>query len=156
MSQRTDIVTSLISHIATNSSSPGFRGYRFLHEINTFPAFYVAFHNERRIHKGAGTVYGIISMNLRGYCWSDNLDSIEEYMRTLETAIQTYRPSFLRFVDEARVISARTDEGVMQPYGVIDLDLEVLYQVIPNYVSGITADSMIITADNNIIKVDQQ
>lgn len=156
MSQRTDIVTSLISHISTSTSSTGFRGYRFLHEINSFPSFYIAFQNESRIHKGAGSVYSIIALNLRGYCWSDALESIEVYMRELEVAIQTYRPQHLRFVDEARVVSVRTDEGVMQPYGVVDLNLEVLYQVIPNYVSGITADSTIITVDTEQIKVDQQ
>lgn len=156
MSQRTAIVNSLISHLSTATSARGFRGYRFLHEINDFPSFYIAFENERRIHRGGGSSYGVIAFNLRGYCWSDDLSSVETFMRLLETAVQTYRPLHLRFVDEARVTAARTDEGVMQPYGVVDLSLEVLYQFDANFSNSVTADSMLVTADNNIIKVDAE
>lgn len=124
MSKRTEIVKTLMQHIEDSTSSTGFRGYRFLQEINSFPSFYLAFQNERRIHRGAGVRYGLISISLRGYCWSDSLDDVELYMRSLEIAVQSFK-SIL--VDEARITSAKTDEGIMQPYGVVDLSLELLY-----------------------------
>ena len=155
MSQRTAIINSLITHISNSVSAPGYRGYRFLHEVNSFPSFYIAFQNESRTHRGRGTRLGIIAFNLRGYCWTDSLDSVEQYMRTIETAIQRYAPAHLRFVEEARVTSVRTDEGVMAPYGIVDMSIEVLYTVDPSF-SQFRADSTTITADNNIIKVDAQ
>lgn len=154
MSHRTAIINSFIAHLENHTSAIGYRGYRFLHEINSFPSFYVAFQNEARLHRGDR--YGILALNIRGYSWADNVDPFELYMRELETAVQTYRPQHLRFVDEARVISVRTDEGVMQPYGIVDLNVEILYRLDPNFTSTVRADSTVVTADNMIIKVDNQ
>lgn len=156
MSHRTAIVNSFINHISTLTSATGYRGYRFLHEVNSFPSFYVAFQNENRVHRGANTFYGIIAFSIRGYCWTDSLDSVEQFMRAIETAVQSYRPAHLQFVEEARVTSVRTDEGVNQPYGIVDLNVEVLYLLDRNYTRSVRADTTLVTADNTIIKVDNQ
>jgi hypothetical protein len=129
MSQRTTILRTLIAHIATSTSSAGFRGMRFLHEINSFPAFYIHPQNENRIHEGDGSAYAVQSISIRGYQYSDQLDDIELFMRSLEAAIQTYAQAYPDLVDDARVVSVRTDEGAMAPYGIVDMQLEVLYSV---------------------------
>ena len=163
MSQRTDILSTLISHIATSTASRGSRGMKFLHEVNSFPAFYIHPQNESRVHEGAGRAYAIQSLSIRGYQYSDNLDTIEAFMRGIETAVQTYAPAYANLVEDARVISVRTDEGTMAPYGIVDMQLEVLYSV--NYLYGmkpatinntrITVDSIVYTVDTVVYTADR-
>jgi len=157
MSQRTTILSTLITHIATSTSSAGFRGMRFLHEINSFPAFYIHPQNESRVHEGAGNAYAICAMSIRGYQYSDQLDDIETFMRDIEAAVQTYSVAYPSLVDDARVISLRTDEGVMAPYGIVDMQLEVLYSVDYHYdmPAPIRADSTVVTADSTIYTADR-
>ena len=157
MSQRTTILNTLIAHIATATASAGFRGMRFIHEINSFPAFYIHPQNESRVHEGAGESYAICAISIRGYEYSDSLDRIEDYMREIEESIQTYARAYPSLVDDARVISLRTDEGVMAPYGIVDMQLEVLYSVdyYYNKLGPILADSTLVTADSTIYTADR-
>lgn len=156
MSQRSDILRTLVSHIATSTASAGFRGMRFLHEINSFPAFYIHPQNESRVHEGAGSAYAIQSISIRGFQYSDQLDDIEAFMRAIEESIQSYAHTYPSLVDDARVVSVRTDEGHMAPYGIVDMQLEVLYSV--DYVYGMVktrADSTIVTADTTKYTADR-
>jgi hypothetical protein len=129
MSKRLLIINSLIEHIERSVGYSGFRGLRFLHEINSFPAFYVHPRNENRRHDSRGSKQAVISLDLRGYGWNDDLDYIERLARELEVAIQTYAPLHRDLVHEARVLSLRTDEGAMQPYCICDISLQILYGI---------------------------
>ena len=157
MSQRSDILRTLVSHIASNTASAGFRGMKFLHEINSFPAFYIHPQNESRVHEGAGSAYAIQSLSIRGFQYSDQLDDIEAFMRSIEEAIQSYAPTYPNLVDDARVVSLRTDEGTMAPYGIVDMQLEILYSVDYHYgmVAQIRADSTVVTADSTKYTADR-
>jgi hypothetical protein len=156
MSQRTSIMTTLVNHVATSTSSAGFRGMKFLHEVNSFPAFYIHPQNESRVHEGDGGAYAVCAISLRGYQYSDQLDAIEQFMRDLEVAVQSYAPAYASLVDEARVVSVRTDEGTMAPYGIVDMQLEVLYSVDYSVSSRpVRADSTIITADSTKYSADR-
>lgn len=152
MSKRTIILSKLISHIAQHTSSVGSRGLKFLHEVNDFPAFYIYSGDESRYHEGAGHKYGIISSALRGYIQSDKLDDVEDYARSLEEALQIFPKTRRDLVEEVRVMSLRTDEGLMAPFGVIDLEIEILYDVL---VSNIYTADEILTADDGTHTVDQ-
>lgn len=156
MSQRSDILRTLVAHIAAGTSSAGFRGMKFLHEINSFPAFYIHPQNESRVHEGAGSAYAIQSLSIRGFQYSDQLDDIESFMRSIEEAIQTYAPAYPSLVDDARVVSLRTDEGTMAPYGIVDMQLEILYSIDYSVSSRpVRADSTIVTADSTKYSADR-
>lgn len=129
MSKRYDIINSLVDHIEATVGYSGFRGLRFLHEINSFPAFYIHPRNERRTHNSRGARQAVISLDLRGYGWSDDISYIENLARDLETAVQTFAPLHKQLVHEARVISLRTDEGAMSPYCICDMSIEILYGI---------------------------
>lgn len=129
MSRRTDIINTLINHISTTTNITGHRGMKFLHEINSFPTFYVHVTSESRVHIGADVRYGVISLAIRGYQWADNLDEVDSFGRNIETAIQTFRDMNHTLVEEARVTSFKTDEGIMEPYGSIDVQIAVIYAV---------------------------
>lgn len=135
MSRRGIIVSSLIDSISASTGSTGHRGMRFLHEINDFPAFYVHPANEGRVHIGDGMTFGVLSLAIRGYQWADSLDDVDAYGRALETAVQTFFESNRELVEEARVTSFQTDEGVMEPYGSVDLSVTILYDALdPIYI----------------------
>jgi hypothetical protein len=129
VSKRSDIINSLITHIESSVGYTGFRGLRFMHEINSFPAFYIHPRNESRNHNGRGAKQAILSIDLRGYGWSEGLSYIEQLVRELETAVQTYAPLHKHLVHEARVLSLRTDEGAMEPYCICDMSLQILYGI---------------------------
>lgn len=129
MSKRSQIIQSFIDHIEASVGYSGYRGLRFIHEINSFPAFYVHPRGENRRHDGAGTKLAILSLDVRGYGWSEGLSYIEELVRNLETAVQSYLPLHQNLVHEARVISLRTDEGAMEPYCICDMSVEILYGI---------------------------
>ena len=156
MSQRTVILQTLIDHIARHTASAGYRGMRFLHEINSFPAFYIHPQNESRVHEGDASAYAVLSLSIRGLQYSDQIDTIEQFMRAIETAIQTYAPTYAALVEDARVVSLRTDEGVMAPYGIVDMQLEILYDIDYSLNSRpVRADSTTVTADNASYTVDK-
>lgn len=129
MSKRTQIIESFINHIAESTGYRGYRGLRFLHEVNTFPAFYVHARNETRTHSSSGAKLCILSVDVRGYGWSDQLSYIEDLVRNLEVAVQSYKPLHRALVHEARVTSLRTDEGAMHPYCICDMSIEILYGI---------------------------
>ena len=129
MSKRSQIISSFVTHIETTTAYTGFRGLRFLHEINTFPSFYIHVRGESRKHNSAGSKLAIISLDVRGYGWSDELNVIETIVRDLERAVATYRPQHKHLVHEARVISLRTDEQAMEPYCICDMSVEILYGI---------------------------
>jgi hypothetical protein len=129
MSRRTDIITALVNHIATITGIAGIRGLRFLHEINSFPSFYVHPQLETRTHIAHGVRLAVITCEMRAYVYSDRLNDVEDIARSIEHAVQTFPRLHLTLVDECRVTTLRTDEGVMSPYGIVDLTLEILYRI---------------------------
>lgn len=129
MSKRQLIIDNLIQHIENSAGFSGFRGLRFLHEINSFPAFYIHPRGESRSHNSRGSIQAIMSIDVRGYGMSDTLDYIETLVRSLEQAISTFRAAHPSLVHEARVISLRTDEGVMSPYCICDMSIQILYGI---------------------------
>jgi hypothetical protein len=127
MSKRTHIINSFINHVSTTTGYVGFRGLRMLNEINTFPAFYAHPANESRQHIGNGSILAILALDVRGYGWGEGLNTIETLVRNLEYAVQQYAALHKQFVHEARVVSLRTDEGLMEPYCICDMSVEILY-----------------------------
>ena len=129
MAKRSSVISSLISWIESSVGYSGNRGLRFLHEINSFPSFYVHPRNESRRHDGNGSKLAILQLDIRGYGWNDDISYIETLVRDLEAAVQTYRLAHLHLVHEARVTSLRTDEGAMAPYCICDMSVEILYGI---------------------------
>jgi hypothetical protein len=119
------IVDDLIIYLRNSLGISGYRGLRFLHEINDFPSFYV--HGGRReyAHIGGGQKLIILRADIRIYNYSDDINDIETLLRRVETSVQNY---FYEEAEEFRIVEVSTDEGLLQPYGLADLKLEILYR----------------------------
>jgi len=101
--------------------------YIYLDEVNDFPliCFYVS--QETRTHIGGGVKYANLLVNLRTYVNSEDpneetedlIDDIDHVIKYI-TQVQ---PCFV----ECRVISTSTDEGIMAPVGVGEMNIEMIY-----------------------------
>ena len=130
MSRRTDIVAQLrvdLSAIATTSSI-----LKTIDEINDWPAITFTPGNESRTHFGGGIRWGQTLIQLRGYTYDDTVDamnSAESLARSIEDVVDAFRTAHPSLnVVQMRVLSIRTDEGVMEPYGIADLSIELTYE----------------------------
>ena len=130
MSRRTDIVAQLrvdLSTLATTSSI-----LKTIDEINDWPAITFTPGNESRIHIGGNVRWGQTLIQLRGYTYDDGTDamnSAESLARSIEDTIDAFRTAHPSLnVVQMRVLSIRTDEGIMEPYGIADLSIELTYE----------------------------
>lgn len=101
-------------------------------ELHAYPAISIlrpdsADYQSNIRHLADGSKLFIIRCMIRGYSYSDALDphtEIELLARSIENAVQSFNHTYL--VDDARVISLDTDEGLYAPYGICDVEVEML------------------------------
>ena len=135
--RRTQIVEALVSHFATNTTvleDNITRNYHVLDEVNDFPAITMIPQNEARDHRGAGRKIATLSLQIRAYAFdgdgSEIIGVTENLAEEIEEAIDTFANSNRQFeVEECRVTSLRTDEGLFAPYGIADLEAQIVYEV---------------------------
>lgn len=104
----------------------------YIEDINDFPVVNVWNHHADLTinHYGAGAKLKSYFVSVRAYVWSDD-DSIAESERTcilLELAIERFAAAHRALnIQNAQVTEVHTDEGLFTPYGVIDLNIAILY-----------------------------
>jgi inorganic pyrophosphatase len=137
MARRTQIIEALVGHLGSNTdvhANNVFRTYKYMHDLNDFPAITFIPRQEQRDHFGDQQVHGIIAVQLRCYVYdgdtADIADECERLADQIEAAIDTFAETYRQYeVEEARVVSLRTDDGLMTPYGVADLQVSILYRL---------------------------
>ena len=137
--RRTQIIDGLVTELGqTNDvdASNVFRHFKYLDEINDFPTICLIPGSEVRQELGANRRLGSIAVSLRGYVFDENnLDSAEILAQNVESKVDSFSANVAakaNGVSDARVVSFRTDEGLFQPYGIADLEVEILYEVDEN------------------------
>ncbi len=102
-------------------------------ELNDFPAICLIPGTEMREQLGANRRLGTIDVSLRGYVFDENnIDTAEILAQNVESKVDSFSANVAaqaNGVSDARVISFRTDEGLFQPYGIADLDVQILYDL---------------------------
>ena len=110
-----------------------FKRFKFLDELNDFPSVCFVAGSERREQLGANRRLGTIDIALRGYVFDENnVDIAEILAQNVESKVDSFSANVAaraNGVSDARVVSFRTDEGLLQPYGVADLEVQILYDV---------------------------
>ena len=110
--------------------------FKFLDELNDFPSLCFVAGSERREQLGANRRLGTIDVALRGYVFDENnVDKAEILAQNVESKVDSFSANVAaraNGVSDARVTSFRTDEGLLQPYGVADLEIQIFYDLEEN------------------------
>ena len=110
--------------------------FKFLDELNDFPSVCFVAGTERRDQLGANRRLATIDIALRGYVFDENnVDKAEILAQNVESKVASFSANVAaraNGVSDARVTSFRTDEGLFTPYGLADLEVQILYDVEEN------------------------
>ena len=108
---------------------------KFWDEIEEFPAVHLNAGSETREYQGGGYKDRFMSVTLR--CYVNSEDAVEDLDKLLEDVeVVLEDNSRLQYIDrkgvtqythQITVISIDTDEGVLEPYGVGEMTIEVRY-----------------------------
>jgi hypothetical protein len=134
MIRRTQIINALADDLVSAGivlSSNITRRLAFLHEVNDFPAISFVSSGETRFHYSRNQRFAQISLGIRGFVYDEySVGLAEQLGRDIEAALDRYARSHADIgLVEARVVAFRTDEGLYDPYGIADLDIEITYEV---------------------------
>ena len=137
MARRTDIIDAFVTHLQALSSVESrnvYKSYRWIDELNDYPAITFVARREARAHRGDDRRLGAIIISLRAYTYDGEGSQAVEKAETLgdeiEGQVETFAASFRQHaVESAAVVSFSTDEGLMHPYGVCDMTINITYDV---------------------------
>jgi hypothetical protein len=145
MSRRTSIVKALAERLKTIDGTPpyvtnlqglSFAKLKFWDEINDFPSVYLSPGTELREYHPADFAWGMLGVCVKVYCKSEDAaqEQLEQLLEDLERCIDANR----RLVydtdnnyetTEILIDSITTDEGLLAPYAVGEINLQVRYQI---------------------------
>jgi hypothetical protein len=145
MSRRSSIVKALAEKFNTllDGSAPyNFNLYskaepklKFWDECLEFPAVFVTPGSEQREYHPSGFTWGHLGVCLKVYVKSDSAqEDLEVLLETLERLIDDNRVLVYDVANnydttEILIESITTDEGLLHPYGVGEINLLVRYQI---------------------------
>ena len=138
MSRRTDILGELTTHLRsaqyTNNPLPSNgvqRGMKWLDQINDFP--YICYHvdSSELVHIGANERFYNMEISLRGYVRGDDSQSLSDQLALdIEDAADSFRDAATstHSIVDSRIVEVSTDEGLMEPHGIVEMSLSISYQ----------------------------
>lgn len=120
----------------TNLQGLSFAKLKFWDEINDFPSVYLSPGTELREYHPADFAWGMLGVCVKVYCKSEDTaqEELEQLLEDLERCIDANR----RLVydtdnnyetTEILIDSITTDEGLLAPYAVGEINLQVRYQI---------------------------
>lgn len=108
---------------------------KFWDEVNDFPAIYSSTGSEQREYLPGGFTWAYLGISLKVYCkGEDSQDQLEQLLEDIESVIDANRvlvyDSTKNYeTTEILVASITTDEGLLAPYAVGEINLQVRYQL---------------------------
>lgn len=108
---------------------------KFWDEVEEFPAVHLNAGSEAREYQGGGYKDRFLSITVRCYVnQEDAVNALESLLEDVETVIEessrlayTDKNGATQYTQQITIISIDTDEGVLEPYGVGEMQLEVRY-----------------------------
>lgn len=108
---------------------------KFWDEVEEFPAVHLNAGSETREYQAAGYKDRFLNVTVRCYVnEEDAVVALEKLMEDVETVLEvnsrlpyTDRTGATQYTHQITIISIDTDEGVLEPYGVGEMQIEVRY-----------------------------
>ena len=144
MSKRTSILSAITEKLKlidgndpynTNLFNNSYPKLKFWDEVNDFPAIYGSTGTETREYHPAGFIWAYVGISLKVYTRGENAqDQLEGLLEDIETVINNNRTLVYDDINnyettEILVVSITTDEGLLVPYAVGEINLQVRYQL---------------------------
>jgi len=144
MSKRTSILKALTEKFKLiNGESPynvnifnnAYPIIRFWDEVNDFPCIYGSAGSETREYLPGNFTWAYLGISFKMYCRGENAQQeLELLLEDIETVVNhnrvlVYDTENNHETTEILVVSITTDEGLLAPYAVGELNLQVRYQL---------------------------
>jgi hypothetical protein len=144
MSRRTSIITALTdkfklidgtSPYQVNLSGNAYAKLKFWDEVEDFPAVYTTPGSEMREYHPGGFAWGMLGLSIKVYCRGETAqEQLEQLLEDLEVSIDAnrvlvYDVAKAYETTEILIQSITTDEGLLAPYAVGEINLQVRYQI---------------------------
>ena len=108
---------------------------KFWDEVDEFPSVHLNAGAESRAYQAGGYKDRFLSITLRCYVnQEDAVSALEELMEDVETVLEensrlmyTDRTGNSQYTQQITIVSIDTDEGVLEPFGVGEMLIEVRY-----------------------------
>jgi hypothetical protein len=144
-SKRNSIVTALAEKFKViNGRDPytinlfnnSYAKLKFWDEVNDFPSVYTTSGTEIREYHPSGFTWGFLGVCIKIYCKGDDAqEQLEGLLGDLENVIEANRQIEYDSVNhyqttEILVQSITTDEGLLFPYAIGEINLQVRYELV--------------------------
>ena len=144
MSRRTSIIKALVEKVKLiNGQAPyqinlfqnAYPKLKFWDEVNDFPAVYCTPGSEQREYHPGDFTWGFLGVSLKVYCKGENAqEQLEQLLEDLEKCIDAnrvlvYDSTKAYETTEILIQSITTDEGLLAPYAVGEINLQVRYAI---------------------------
>lgn len=144
MSRRTSIVKALAekfkqldgSNYPSDVSNNSFSKLKFWDEVNDFPSIYTVPGSETREYLPAGFAWGFLGISIKLYCKGEtSQDTLEVLLEDVEKILDSTQGRLIYDTDrgyetsEISITSITTDEGLLAPYAVGEINLLVRYEI---------------------------
>jgi len=144
MSRRTSIVKALVEKLKiidgtgtykTNLYEAAFPFLKFWDEVNNFPSIYATAGSESREYLPSAFTWGYLGIALKVYTKGEDAQQLlEDLLEDVETVIDANRVLVYDTANnyettEILITSITTDEGLLAPYAVGEINLQVRYAI---------------------------
>lgn len=144
MSKRTSIVKALTEKFKlidgttpyhTNLSGNAYAKLKFWDEVEDFPCVYLSPGSEMREYHPSNFAWGFLNVAIKLYCRGEQAqDELEKLLEDVERCVDANRDLVYDTdtgyeTTEILIQSITTDEGLLAPYAVGEINLQVRYQI---------------------------
>jgi len=143
-SRRQSIINALVEKLKTidgtgeflsnvyNNVSPRLK---FWDEVEDFPSLHLNAGSETREYQGGGYKDRFLAVTVRVYVKEeDSVDALDKLIEDIETVLEqnarlayTDKQNNTQYTQMITIVSIDTDEGVLEPYGVGEILVQVRY-----------------------------
>jgi hypothetical protein len=108
---------------------------KFWDEVEEFPSVHLNAGSEARVYQGGGYKDRYLNITIRCYVnEEDAVTALEKLMEDVETVLEensrlayVERTGNIQHTQQITIVSIDTDEGVLEPFGVGEMTIEVRY-----------------------------
>lgn len=145
MSKRISIAKALVEKLKlingespykTNIFNNAYAKLKFWDEVNDFPCIYLVPGSETREYLPGNFTWAFLGLSLKVYCKGEEAQSqLEELLEDIEDVIDANRVLIYDAnnnleTTEILIASITTDEGLLSPYAVGEINLQVRYATV--------------------------